>query len=104
MRAWDKTLQNVSRSLAPTTFYGLLAKSLCLFELQSLPHLANEEVILLLQKLPNRWNETVQRAFSTESRAEWAIGKQHEQPLSNINSSSAGYYFHHLQYCITIIE
>ena len=37
-------LQNVSRSLAPTTFYGLLAKSVRLFELQSLPHLANEEV------------------------------------------------------------
>ena len=44
MWAWDKTLQNVSRSLAPTTFYGLLAKSVRLFELQSLPHLANEEV------------------------------------------------------------
>ena len=74
-----------------------------LFELQSLPHLANEEVDSPFTEITEemKWG-SVQQAFSTESRADWALEKQHAQPLSNINSSSAGYYFHHRQYCIII--
>lgn len=70
MRASDKTLQNVTRSPAPTTCYGLLVKALHLFVRQSLPRLANAEVGSPVIELLERLNETVWKAFSTESSAE----------------------------------
>lgn len=39
----QQDMQNMSHSLAPTTFQGLLVKSLSQFELQFLPYPANEE-------------------------------------------------------------